>query len=159
MSVGSLIVPALLSIQNTSTTAQIQAQVYWIVWTLSLFVTISNGIMTLVKVDKKYYVFNTIYHHLMSEGWQYIQLSGKYSETKTNEQSSHTNQYTAFCHSLEKIRMKQIEDEYYKVENNHPTQQSEIVPPTPFRKSMEQVNGFHPTTVQKMGDKTEEYEI
>ena len=65
ISVGSLIVPALLSVQFTggsSSTGQDQTKqvttstaVYWVVWVLSLCVTISNAVMTLMKIDKKYY--------------------------------------------------------------------------------------------------------
>jgi hypothetical protein len=118
ITVGSLIVPALLSVQynvNTSE-SQIDETVYWIVWLLSLFVTISNGIVTLFKVDKKYYVLNTTFQHILSEGWQYIELSGKYSGHKTPSLiPTHQNQYIVFATSLEKIRMRNIEDEYYKI--------------------------------------------
>ena len=58
VTVGSLMVPALLSIQYTSTTpinsANFNLLIYWITWVLSLLVTICNGILTLFKVDKKY---------------------------------------------------------------------------------------------------------
>lgn len=146
MTVGSLIVPALLSVQYTagnvtSLEANMSAEVYWIVWVLSLLVTISNGVMSLFKVDKKYFVLNTTFEQLLSEGWQYIELSGKYSGQLTpGHTASHTNQYPYFCHMIEKIRMKQVEDEYYKVmehsthvhRNNNGNHDS-LVPPTPFR--------------------------
>lgn len=125
ITVGSLIVPALLSVQyNTSTTSakDMDTVVYWIVWMLSLFVTISNGVVTLFKVDKKYYTLNTTFQHILSEGWQYVELSGKYSGYKTpNLTPTHSNQYTIFATTLEKIRMKNIEDEYYKVNDSHTT--------------------------------------
>ena len=138
ITVGSLIVPAILSVQYTagnvtSTTANISADVYWCVWCLSLMVTISNGIMTLLKIDKKYYTLNTTYEHLLSEGWQYIHLSGKYSGFYTPSLTpSHENQFIYFCNIIEKIRMKHIEDEYYKLTENHPhATQDQLVPPTP----------------------------
>jgi hypothetical protein len=111
ITVGSLIVPALLSVQGSMTTI-----VYWCVWVLSLCVTISNGIMTLFKVDKKYYVLNTTYHHIISEGWQYIALTGRYDGNKTpGFPVTHDTQFKIFCRSLEKTRMKQVEDEYFRV--------------------------------------------
>lgn len=111
ITVGSLIVPALLSVQGSMTTI-----VYWCVWVLSLCVTISNGIMTLFKVDKKYYVLNTTYHHIVSEGWQYISLTGRYDGNKTpGFPVTHDTQFKIFCRSLEKTRMKQVEDEYFRV--------------------------------------------
>lgn len=142
ITVGSLIVPALLSVQYAtgnvnSSTANIGAEVYWVVWNLSLLVTISNGIMSMLKVDKKYFILNTTYQHLISEGWQYIHLSGKYSGFYTpNTTATHKNQFVYFCNSIEKIRMKQVEDEYYKVDTSHsntqPGQHEQLVPPTPL---------------------------
>ena len=123
ITVGSLIVPALLSVQYTSGTSpsvnstNLSSEVYWIVWVLSLFVTISNGVMSLLKIDKKYFVFHTVFEQLLSEGWQYIELSGRYSGQHTPGVTiiNHASQFTYFCHMIEKIRMKQVEDEYYKV--------------------------------------------
>ena len=118
ITVGSLIVPALLSVQYTagnvsSSDATMSSQMYWLVWNLSLFVTISNGVMALLKVDKKYFVLNTTYQHLLSEGWQFIHLSGKYSGFYTPSATpSHQNQFIYFCNMVEKIRMKQVEEEY-----------------------------------------------
>ena len=166
ITVGSLIVPAILSVQFTNT--NITTGIYWLVWCLSLFVTISNAMMTLLKIDKKYYVLNTVFHHIISEGWLYIELSGKYSGFKTpGQEPTHKNQFVYFCHSLEKIRMKQVEDEYFKLTeiNNHannPHPLDQLIPPTPLNpnnfaitqtaaqlniKSAELVNGS--TTVQR----------
>ena len=137
ITIGSLIVPAILSVQFTST--QSSQEVYWIVWFLSLFVTISNALMTLLKVDKKYYSLNTVFHHIVSEGWLYIELTGKYSGFKTpSETPTHKNQFIYFCHSIEKIRMKQVEDEYFKLSelNNqgHNTNSTDqLIPPTPLK--------------------------
>ena len=135
ITIGSLIVPAILSVQFTGT--QTSISVYWIVWFLSLLVTISNALLTLLKVDKKYYTINTVFHHIVSEGWLYIELSGKYSGFKTpGETPTHKNQFVYFCHSLEKIRMKQVEDEYFKlteVNNNAHKTQDQLIPPTPLK--------------------------
>jgi nucleoside-diphosphate-sugar epimerase len=119
ITIGSLIVPALLSVQYTNGNtipSNISMEVYWIVWVLSLFVTISNGVVTLLKIDKKYYSLHTVYQQLLSEGWQYIHLTGKYNGQKTPGMNpTHENQYPHFCHSIDKIHMKSVEDEYYKV--------------------------------------------
>lgn len=127
VTVGSLIVPALLSVQfSTTTPAYITDGIYWLTWTLSLLVTISNGVTTLYKVDKKYYMLHTIYEHLKSEGWQYLELSGKYSGHRTNGlPPTHENQFRYFTTSIEKIKMRQVEDEYFKVNNaNEPHSKS-----------------------------------
>jgi hypothetical protein len=116
---------------------------YWLVWNLSLFVTISNGVMALLKVDKKYFVLNTTYQHLLSEGWQFIHLSGKYSGFYTPSATpTHQNQFIYFCNMVEKIRMKQVEEEYYKIDQAHShgstggQGQEQLVPPTPAKASI-----------------------
>ena len=135
ITIGSLIVPAILSVQFTSSDSG--QNIYWVVWFLSLLVTISNAMMTLLKIDKKYYILNTVFHHIVSEGWLYIELSGKYSGFKTpGESPTHKNQFVYFCHSLEKIRMKQVEDEYFKISetsNHSQNTPHELVPPTPLK--------------------------
>jgi hypothetical protein len=166
ISVGSLIVPALLSVQFTggssssgSSSANVSTSVYWVVWVLSLCVTISNAVMTLMKIDKKYYTLHTTLHQIVSEGWLYIELSGKYSGYNTpGDAPTHENQYVYFCHSLEKIRMKQVGDEYYKLtdanqQNAKVNEGNQLIPPTPMHlpftseveeKSKEEVNGREP---------------
>lgn len=163
ITVGSLIVPALLSLQQTDSVLN----VYWLVWTLSLFVTISNGILTLLKIDKKYYTLHSTFQNILSEGWQYIELSGRYSTCTNGDQPNHANQFAFFCHKIEKIRMKQVEEEYYKIHDtgsspNTSTLQS-IVPLTPFnpmygrRKSQLEINGnINSPSILKGGPSNEE---
>jgi hypothetical protein len=143
--VGSLIVPALLSVQYvngnvTAENATIGIQVYWGVWVLSLFVTICSGLINLMKIDKKYYMLHTCYEHIISEVWQYVQLSGKYSGLYTQgQEATHGNQYIYICNILEKIRMKHIEEEYYKVtEQNASPAGDSLIPPTPLKKMVEE---------------------
>ena len=119
VSIGSIIVPALLSIQyisgETSTTAPMAMEIYWTTWCVSLLVTMFNGILAVFKVDKHYYFLNTIYEHLQSELWHYIYLSGKYGGHYIKGVPTHANQYIYLCHNLEKIKLKQVEEEYYKL--------------------------------------------
>jgi hypothetical protein len=150
ITIGSLIVPALLSVQYmdgqvSAVSATMSAQVYWTVWVLSLLVTMSNGIMTLLKIDKKHFVMNTTFQHLLSECWQFIELSGRYALSHDGSENNHDQQYQSFCHMLEKIRMKQVQDEYFKVpeQEQKPATGNELMPFSPpssnFSKS--KVNG------------------
>lgn len=120
ITVGSLIVPALLSIQYTNS-AKSSLEIYWTTWTISLLVTVCNGLQTLFKLDKHYYHLHTVKEQLISDGWQYLECTGKYSGFYTpKEKPTHENQFVYFCHSIEKIRMMQIQEEYYKVaDGNH----------------------------------------
>ena len=145
ITVGSLFVPALLSIQNsdnsfTFTGSDFSVQIYWTTFTVSLLVTIFNGILTLFKVDKKYYFLNTTLERLRSEGWQYFSLTGRYSgHLIEHNKPTHSNQFVYFTHYIEKIKMKQVEEEYYKAEEkttqtpsgNHAVSQQELYPPSP----------------------------
>ncbi len=127
VTIGSLIVPALLSIQYTDTTTSTSManpedfayQIYWATWVVSLLVTTSNGIFTLFKVDKKYYLLHSTLEQLRSEGWQYLELSGRFSGFYTpKETPTHTNQFLFFCHRVEKIKMHQVQEEYWKLEES-----------------------------------------
>jgi hypothetical protein len=117
ITVGSLFVPALLSIQNSNVSLYINGYsipVYIITFIVSLLVTIFNGILTLFKIDKKYYFLTTTMEKLRSEGWQYLGLTGRYSGNLNNTIPTHSNQFLYFTHQIEKIKMKQVEEEFYK---------------------------------------------
>lgn len=148
VTVGSLFVPALLSIQNsdksfTFTGESFSVHVYWSTFVISILVTIFNGILTLFKVDKKYYFLNTTLERLRSEGWQYFSLTGRYSgHLVKHGPPSHANQFVFFTHYTEKIKMKQVEEEYYKADEktaqtptgNHISTQAttqDLYPPSP----------------------------
>jgi hypothetical protein len=127
VTIGSLIVPALLSIQYTDTTSSTSTanpqdfayQIYWATWVVSLLVTTSNGILTLFKVDKKYYLLHSTLEQLRSEGWQYLELSGRFSGFYTpKEVATHSNQFLFFCHRIEKVKMHQVQEEYWKMEES-----------------------------------------
>jgi len=121
VTVGSLLVPALLSIQYTNSlpgnnVQNISMYIYWVTWAISLMVTMSNGILALFRVDKSYYFLHTTLEHLKSEVMLYIYLSGRYGGHYTRgHKPTHANQYIYICHSLEKIKMKQVDKEYYRM--------------------------------------------
>lgn len=132
ITVGSLFVPALLSIQNADKTTffsgeNISLRIYWITFVISLLVTIFNGLLTLFKVDKKYYFLTTTLERLRCEGWQYFGLTGRYSGHLINHQvPTHDNQFVHFIHFIEKIKMKQVEEEYFKADEK--STQSPVAP-------------------------------
>jgi hypothetical protein len=115
---GSLLVPALISIQYIKNVwwtdiDSFQVQVYWATWFLSVLVTLSNGLSQIYRFDKKYYFLHTTLELLKSEGWQYIALTGKYAG-KDGAPSTHFNQFVVFYHNAERIKLRQVEEEYYK---------------------------------------------
>lgn len=111
VTVGSITVPALLTLTSNTT---------WLTWAISLAVTICNGVLTLFKIDKKYYSLHTTMHVLETEGWQYVGLAGKYSKPRDHVVPSFTNshkyQFIYFCLAIEKIKMLQVQEEYWKAQ-------------------------------------------
>jgi hypothetical protein len=131
--IGSLLVPALLSIQQigvgnsdqSESKKQLDIALFWSTWVLSLLVTMSNGLFTLMKVDKKYYFMHTLLEQLRSEGWQFMTLTGRYALYRYNDISgglSHDLAFGLFCHMVEKIKMHQVEEEYYKLTDDYTKQ-------------------------------------
>ena len=115
MTVGSLTVPALISIKTyTSTTADIDSALYWFTWALSLAVTTANGLITLFKLDKRYFAIHATAERLRSETWQYLSLSGRYSGILGGLRPTHKNQYVYYFSKIEKIRMKHVSDEFIR---------------------------------------------
>lgn len=167
VTVGSLIVPALLSIQYTDAApgvagdGSLSYRIYWTTWVISLLVTTCNGIQTIFKLEKKYYFLHTTLEQLRSEGWLFLELSGRYSGYFTpTETPTHENQFIFFCATVEKIKMKQVEEEYWKV--NEAQQRdaqtmrdlsgaripgqltiSQLIPPTPMKPSTNIVYDRH----------------
>jgi hypothetical protein len=119
ITVGSILVPALLSIQYIQNTTPwvsaevFQIQIYWSTWVISLLVSICNALSTLFKLEKKYYFINTTLELLLSEGWQYVSLSGRYASKES--QTTHQSQFLVFVQTAEKIKLRQVEEEYWKV--------------------------------------------
>jgi len=111
ITVGSILIPAFLSIQGQGTG---QLELYWTTWVLSLVVSICNGLLTLFKLDKRYFFINTTLELLHSEGWQYIGLCGRYAPKDAPVPPTHENQFLVFFHMAEKIKMRQVEEEYWK---------------------------------------------
>ena len=159
ITVGSLIVPALLSVQYTNSLAAYQTNIYWLTWTLSLLVTTFNGVLVLFKVDKKYHSLHTTLERLRSEGWQYLELTGRYAGNllHNGEEATHKNQYRFFCHYVEKIKLAQVEEEYFKYEDaNNPLTHTPSNPkvgvkdPSIVLPSInEELSSFHPPKTVK----------
>jgi hypothetical protein len=111
MTVGSLVVPALLSLKSGPDNND---TLYWITWAISLAVTTSNGLTTLFKLDKRFFMLQAVAEKLRSETWQYLALSGRYSGHFGGVRPSHKNQYVYYCYNMEKVRMNHIDEEFVK---------------------------------------------
>jgi hypothetical protein len=114
MTVGSLTVPALLSLKVDGPAGE--TALYWTTWAISLAVTTSNGLMTLFKLDRRFFMLHGVAERLRTETWQYLTLAGRYSGHYNSEEApTHVNQYVYYCTNIEKIRMRHMDDEYISV--------------------------------------------
>ena len=77
--VGSLVIPALLSVQHLESAKS--GVVFWLTWGISLATGISANLLSLFKVSKKKSVYTRVYDRLLSEGFKFLELSDHY-ETK-----------------------------------------------------------------------------
>jgi len=147
VTIGSLIVPALLSIQGGSTPIPYANEIYWFTWCTSLLVTTFNGILTLFKVEKKYFFLTTTMEQVRSEGWQYISLTGRYGghHHKPNP-STHSNEYAFFTHAIERIKLNQTHEEFWKTQD---TDSANAEPPNVTAIERKKLNGlFTPTPAE-----------
>lgn len=111
MTVGSLVVPALLSLKAGPDNDE---KLYWFTWAVSLAVTTANGLTTLFKLDKRFFMLHAVAEKLRSETWQYLALSGRYSGHYGGFKPTHKNQYVYYMSQVEKIRMKHIDEEFIR---------------------------------------------
>lgn len=109
ITIGSIFLPALLAIQNNESYKE---EIYWLTWIVSLIITISNGIIQLYSINTLYIVYNQVKEKLITEGWRYLQLSGKYKK------KNHNSAFKEFCLKIEELKMKQIQKELEDVEND-----------------------------------------
>lgn len=133
MTVGSLTVPALLSLKVDGPAGE--TALYWITWAISLAVTTSNGLMTLFKLDKRFFMLHGVAERLRTETWQYLTLAGRYSGHYGEDEPTHANQYVYYCTNIEKIRMRHMDEEYISVAEgdgkNKPVQGAAAATPHP----------------------------
>lgn len=113
ISLGGVAVPALLSIQSPGQFNSIS--LYWFTWVVSLTVTVLQNLSNIFRFDKKYYGLHSTVEKLNREGWQYLELSGRYSTHDSHPISNHGNQFLHFVNTIEKIQDKQMQEEYNSV--------------------------------------------
>ena len=90
---------------NDKKDEDIQRMIYWVTWTISLVITICNGLMQLLGLNKQYLSYIRTREKMLAEGWSYFQLSGDYKDT------THMESFVDFCEEIEKIKEKQVDKE------------------------------------------------
>lgn len=104
VAIGSVLLMALLLLSKLSFATETTSQVlFWLSWSFSVIVNISNEIMYAFGIDKKFYINTLILEKLKSEVWQYIELSGKYKKFHSHEEA-----YKDFVHRIEKLKIANV---------------------------------------------------
>uniref|UniRef100_A0A6C0JBE9 Uncharacterized protein n=1 Tax=viral metagenome TaxID=1070528 RepID=A0A6C0JBE9_9ZZZZ len=120
ITIGSIILPALLSIQNINfsededTDARYKDRVYWFSWAISLIITICNGLIQLFSLNKQFISYIGVREKLVSEGWKYLELCEDYYG------GNHKDNFIKFCEEIENIKKNQTDREvgFQKKNNN-----------------------------------------
>ena len=114
---GSIVVPALLSIEDrnftfNSTALDLEHQshnLYWTTWAISIAVTISNAFNQLLGLEKKYIIRNIHLSQMKKEGWSFLEKSGNVygkDPSKTRNELIHI-----FWKRVETLRHNQIKND------------------------------------------------
>ena len=107
---GSILVPALLSTEkksifyNSTKEEEIEYQhnLYWTIWGISLAVTLSNAVVQLTSIDKKYIMRHINVSHMKKEGWLFLQKAGEiYGQYNNNNHDTFIN---IFWNRIEQLR-------------------------------------------------------
>ena len=103
--------PALLSIQNVNFSEDedidqnYRDKIYWFSWSISLLISVCNGLIQLLSLNKQYGSYILVREKLIAEGWKYLELCEEYRG------KSHKENFTLFCEEIENIKKSQTERE------------------------------------------------
>ena len=125
---GSLITPAILSIQHVYGDNSSNNPLYWAAWGTSVGVGLLTNYMSTFKLDKRYLLLDNTLDMLRIEGWQYIELTGKYKSTKDSK-ATHHNRFKHFLHTIETMKRKQV-----NAENNMVAEEDQVSKPGSLQK-------------------------
>lgn len=106
ISVGSMILPTLQTIQNNENVAFIKDEIFWAAIATSLSVMISNNIISMFSLDRRYIMYAVTAEKLKAIGWKYFELSDMFSNR------SHIENWILFWNEVEKIKKLQVIAEF-----------------------------------------------
>ena len=99
VSIGSVVTPALLSIQIIPEDGS--NYIFWVTWGVSLLTGISTAFLSLFKLNQAKEVYADVLRRLISEGSKYLSLTDSYA-TKY-ELNAHDAQFPLFSSNVEAI--------------------------------------------------------
>ena len=106
ISIGSMILPTLQTIQNNENVADFKDELFWTAIFTSLSVMVANNIISMFTLDRRYIMYAVTKEKLKAVGWKYFELSGMFTGR------THSENWVLFWNEIEKIKKLQIIAEY-----------------------------------------------
>ena len=125
ISIGSMILPTLQTIQNNENVSFIKNEIFWAAIGTSLSVMISNNLISMFSLDRRYIMYAVTAEKLKSVGWKYFELSDIFSN------KSHGENWVLFWNEVEKIKKLQVIAEF----TDNDDKQHESLPPVENNKN------------------------
>lgn len=113
ISVGSMILPTLQTIQNNETVSAYKDVIFWAAIGTSLGVMISNNLISMFSLDRRYIMYAVTAEKLKAVGWKYFELSDMFSN------KSHLENWIPFWNEVEKIKKLQVIAEFTDNDDKH----------------------------------------
>ena len=101
---GTLLTPAILSLQLFSSYVIAGTFIAWITWGMMVMVAIFNSMVGIFDLDRKLVLYSTATEALQQEIWKYLEISGEYSEFPSN--TTHNDLFHMFCTNMEHLIYK-----------------------------------------------------
>jgi hypothetical protein len=103
ITISGVLITALLSLNKMQFISTHATTIFWVVWSLSIIVTLANKWVHSYNIDKKYILNTSFLEKLYSEGWSFV------SGIDTYDMVIH-ERYSLFCTRIEQLKMKSLEN-------------------------------------------------
>mgnify|MGYP001443188332 CR=1 FL=1 len=113
ISIGSMILPTLQTIQNNETVSAYKDEIFWAAIGTSLGVMIANNLISMFSLDRRYIMYAVTAEKLKAVGWKYFELSDMFSN------KSHLENWIPFWNEVEKIKKLQVVAEFTDNDDKH----------------------------------------
>ena len=104
VTVGSMILPTLQTIQTDPKVVSIDDYVFWAAIGTSLTVMIANGMIQMFGFDKKYTIYHLAVEKMKAIGWQWLERSGKYARNPDGTRATYPDNWSMFWNDLERVK-------------------------------------------------------
>lgn len=104
VTVAGVLITGLISLDKINLISSTFAEIlFWIVWALSILLTLANKLIYSFNIHKKYVISYATLEKFYSEGWMFIAGIGRYNTINLDKK------FKLFCTRIELIKFKSIE--------------------------------------------------